>query len=77
MCKLGLWPSNSFSGNICFEFSTFALWCSLFLVALLSTSCAASNRQFHSCSRYGVKFFKDVVMNNKTSLSGMMEDIYS
>jgi hypothetical protein len=21
MCKLGLWPRNSFSGNICFELS--------------------------------------------------------
>ncbi len=25
MWKLGLWPRNSFSGNICFEFSVLAL----------------------------------------------------
>ncbi len=25
ICKLGLWPRNSFSGNICFEFSLLVL----------------------------------------------------
>jgi hypothetical protein len=36
MWKLGLRPSNSFSGNICFEFSVLCL-CSVYL--LLSRGC--------------------------------------
>jgi hypothetical protein len=31
MWKLGLWPRNSFSGNICFQFSVLVL-CSVVIV---------------------------------------------
>ncbi len=41
MWKLGLWPRNSFSGNICFEFSVFCL-CSV-LYQVLEIACTIAH----------------------------------
>ncbi len=43
MWKLGLWPRNSFSGNICFKFS---------VLVLCSASCVSSNGQLMRISHF-------------------------
>jgi hypothetical protein len=48
MWKLGLWPCNSFSGNICFEFSVLVL-CSVVMTASFLQQSSKSSSWWRGC----------------------------